>query len=200
LRVLGIQSKSVRTALALPLLALSLAACGGGGVDSAATDDPSTTTRPTPESTTTTLDEATAKEAAAEEAYLAYWDAHLDAVNEPVNPRLPELQELMTGQLKLVVTRNLEELEARGQAVRLPDGAEDYGHIVTKLDLTNDGAHLSACSVDNLVTYDIATARAVDDSVATKWYEADLVEEANAWKVSAVTLTRRVEGVQPCPA
>jgi len=171
---------------------VALAACGGDDSDEESTDQtaPSSTSAPT---TTTTNPRAEV-----EAAYLAYWDAYLTASMEPVDPHLAELQDRMTGDQKRATTRNLENMQASGQAVRRPEGAR-HMHAVTDVSVQGDQGLVHACTIDDLVTYDIATRRPIDDSVATKRYEAFLVLEAGDWKVRLVTETERVEGVVPCP-
>ena len=86
-------------------------ACGG--------DDDEESTGPTASSTTAAPTTTTTNPSAeVEAAYLGYWDAYLKAVTEPVNPDLPELQALMTGSHKRVVTRNLRNMQANAHAVR----------------------------------------------------------------------------------
>ena len=173
---------------------LAVAACGGddGGADGEeATDSttPSTTSAPT-----TTLDPRDEVEA----SYLAYWDAFHKASMDPVDPQLPELQARMTGDQSRATTRNLQNMQATGLAVKRPDGAR-HTHAVIDVGIEGNEAIVHACSIDDLVTYEIATGRPTDDSIATKRYEATLVRESGEWKVRLVTETERVEGIVPCP-
>jgi hypothetical protein len=166
-------------------------ACGG--------DDDEESTGPTASSTTAAPTTTTTDPSAeVEAAYLGYWDAYLKASMDPVDPHLSELQDRMTGAQRQATTRNLENMQATGQAVRRPAGSQ-HMHGVIEVSVQGRRGLVHACSVDDLVTYEVATGRPIDDSVATKRYEASVVLERGTWKVEQVTETERVEGVVPCP-
>ena len=177
---------------------LAAAACGGdgGGGDGEETTDsttPSTTTAPT-----TTLDEATRKEEAAQAAFLAYYDAFFEAAAEPVNPELPRLQELMTGDQQRIVTRNLEAMRTNGQATRLPANSQrrQDPRIV---ELQADGSvHVTSCEIDDSVVYDVNTGAVVNDDVVTNTISATLVEEAGQWKIVFSERTDTAPGMVAC--
>jgi hypothetical protein len=189
--MLGGGVRALRIA-ALVGVGLVAGACGGSDGDDESADTTAATTTSAPTTTTTN------PRAEVEVAYLAYWDAYLKASMDPVDPQLAELQDRMTGDQKQATTRNLENMQASGHAVRRPEGAQ---HVHAVIDVSVQGGQglVHACSIDDLVTYDIATGRPVDDSVATKRYEASLVLEAGEWKVRLVTETERIEGIVPCP-
>ena len=173
---------------------LAVAACGGddgGGDGEEATDSmtPSTTSAPT-----TALDPTAEVEA----AYFAYWDAYLKAVREPVNPELPELQALMTGEHMRGVTRNLRNMQGSGQAVREREGSQ-YRNVLKTVELDETIATFTACTYDDLVTYDIATGEPIDDSAATKQLEGQMVLEGEQWKVAQLAIVAREDGEDHCP-
>jgi hypothetical protein len=177
---------------------LAVAACGGddGGADGEeATDSttPSTTSAPT-----TTLDEETRKEEAARAAYLAYHEAVLEAASDPVTPDLPELQQLTVGDQQRIVTRNLEDLQSRGQAVR-PGNESLSSHQVRSAELQQDGSIVIVdCEVDDAIVYDIQTGRVIDDDVVTRLVEARMVREAGNWRLSLSTITEEWDGANEC--
>ena len=184
----------LRAAAVACALMLAVAACGGddgGGDGEEATDSmtPSTTSAPT-----TALDPTAEVEA----AYFAYWDAYLKAVREPVNPELPELQALMTGEHMRGVTRNLRNMQGSGQAVREREGSQ-YRNVLKTVELDETIATFTACTYDDLVTYDIATGEPIDDSAATKQLEGQMVLEGEQWKVAQLAIVAREDGEDHCP-
>jgi hypothetical protein len=165
--------------------------CGeDGDEESTGSTASSTTAAPT-----TTLANPSAE---VEAAYFAYWDAYLKAVTEPVNPELPELQALMTGSHKRVVTRNLRNMQANAHAVRERENSQ-YRNVLETVDFIADSAKFRACSYDDLVTYDVVTSEPVDDSVATKWLEGRMVLEGDHWKVAGLEIIDREIGDDQCP-
>jgi hypothetical protein len=157
--------------------------CGGDDAEeSTGSTASSTTTAP---ATTTTAN----PRVEVEKAYLAYWDAYLKAVTEPVNPELPELQQLVTGAQKTMVSRNLQQLRARGEAVRLRQPSH-YRHVVRTIERANEGASVEACVYDDLITYDVVTGVKVDNSVAWKDVHAELVQQQGVWLISYLEIGR----------
>jgi hypothetical protein len=173
--MLGGAARTLRIAALLGVVVVA-GACGGDDGDEGSAD---TTAATTTSATTTTLD----PKAEVEAAYLAYWDAYLKAVSEPVNPELPELQQVVTGVQKTIVTRNLQQLQARGEAVRLNDPSR-YRHVVQTIDGTNGDASVEACVYDDLITYNVGSGAVVDNSVAWKKVHAQLVREQDMWLIS----------------
>jgi hypothetical protein len=188
--MLGGSARTLRIAALVGAVVVA-GACGGDDGDDGSVDTMAATTTSAPPTTTSSRAEVAA-------AYLAYWDAYHRASMDPVDPHLAELQDRMTGDQKRATTRNLENMQARGQAVRRPEGAR-HMHAVMDVSVQGTQGLVHGCSIDDLVTYDVATGKAIDDSVATKRYEASLVLEAGEWKVRLVTETERIEGIVPCP-
>jgi hypothetical protein len=169
-------------------------ACGGDD-DEESTGSTASSTTAAP---TTTLDEETRKEEAAQAAYLAYWDAYMEATAEPVDPQLPAMQELMTGDHQRVVTRNLEDRQARGEAVRHPTGSQAT-HEIQSVELQPDGSvKITECEVDDAVVYVVATGAVIDDEVVTKLATAVMVDVDSSWRVAHSEVIQRWRGVVEC--
>jgi hypothetical protein len=171
---------------------LATGACGGDDGDEESTD---TTAASSPSAPTTTTKNLSAE---VEAAYLAYWDAYLEASSEPVNPGLPDLQALMTGDHQRVVTRNLRNMQANALAVRERENSR-YRNVLETVEFADEAAKFTACSYDDLVTYDVATEEPVDDSVATKWLEGRMLLEDDRWKVAQLKIASRETGSDQCP-
>jgi hypothetical protein len=170
-------------------------ACGGDDGDDETADTTAATTTTAP---TTTLDEETQKEEAATAAYLMYDDAFFKAAAHPVSPELPELQDLVTGNQQALVTRNLEQLQANGQAVRLP--APSQVRQEPKLvELQADGSvEITSCEVDDSVVYEVATGDVINDDVVTNLISTTMVNQNNAWKLAFSERTKRWPGTVEC--
>ena len=189
--------RRVSIAALASVVALAVGACGGDDGDEESTNRtaPSSTSAPT-----TTLDEETQKEEEAKKAFLAYWEAYMEATAEPVDPQLPALQQLMTGDHQRVVTRNLEDRQAHGEAVRHPAGSR-AAHEIQSAELQRDGSvKITECEVDDSVIYVVATGAVVDDEVVTKLAEADMVEIDGSWRIAHSEVIQRWRGVVECAA
>jgi hypothetical protein len=188
------------TALPAALAVALAAACGGGGDgdDAGGGAGPSGTTAASSTAPPTTVDERTQKEEAAKAAFLAYYDAFFEAVAEPVNPQLPKLQRLMTGEQRQAVTRNLEDMQARGHATRLPPNSK-RGHDPKVVELQPDGSvHITSCEIDDSIVYDIDTGAVINDDVVTNVIAATLIEEHGRWKVTFSERAKRSQGIVEC--
>src|SRR5262245_49638683 len=175
---------------------VAFAACGGDD-DEESTGTTATSSASVP---SRTLDEKTRKEEAAKDAYLTYWDAYMKATSEPVDPQLPEMQQLMTGDHQRVVTRNLEDRQARGEAVRQPPGSQAK-HEIQSADLQHDGGvKITECEVDDAVVYEVATGVVVNDEVVTKLATATMVEMEGTWRIAHSEVIQRWHGVVDCGA
>jgi hypothetical protein len=176
-------------------VALATGACGGDDGDEESTD---TTAASSTSAPITTLDEETQKEEAAKEAYLAYWDAYMEATAEPVDPQLPAMQQLMTGDHQRVVTRDLEDRQARGEAARLPTNSH-LRHEVLSAALQSDGSvQITECEVNDAIIYDVASGAVINDDVVTKLAAATMVHEGGSWKIADSTVVRRWPGPVEC--
>jgi hypothetical protein len=167
-------------------------ACGGDDDEEARESTDPTASSTTAAPTTTTTDPSAEVEA----AYLGYWDAYLKAVAQPVNPELPELQQRVTGAQRTIVTRNLQQLQTRGEAVRLRRPSH-YRHVVRTIERSSGSASVEACVYDDLITYDVGTGVTVDESVAWKEVHAELVHQQGMWLISYLEIARGTGG-GPC--
>jgi hypothetical protein len=191
--MLGGAVRKVLIAALAGVVVVSGVGCGGDDEEEGSTAS-TTTAAPT----TTTLDEKTRKEEAAKAAYLAYWDAYMEATTEPVDPELPAMQELVTSDHKRVVTRNLEDRQARGEAVRRPAGSQAT-HEIQSAELQPDGSvKIIECEVDDAVVYVVATGAVIDDALVTKLATADMVEVDGSWRVAHSEVIQRWQGVVEC--
>jgi hypothetical protein len=173
---------------------VALGACGGDDdEESTGTTATSTTSAPS-----TTLDEEARKEEAAKDAFVDYYDAFFMAAAEPVNPQLPELQRLMTGDQKRIVTRNLEDMRARGHATRLPANSR-RGQRPKVVELQGDGSvEVTSCEVDDSIVYEVDTGTVVNDDAVTNVISATLIEERGQWKVAFSERTETWPGIVEC--
>jgi hypothetical protein len=193
--MLGGVVRSAWIAALAGVVVLVSAACGGDNDEESTDRSAATTTSAPVTTTTTTLDPSAEVEA----AYLDYWDAYLEASSEPVNPDLPELQALMTGDHQRAVTHNLEDLQGRNLAVREREDSR-YRNVIESLEFANDAtATFTACSYDDLVTYDVVTGESVDDSADTKRLEGQMVYEGDHWKVARLEIVGRETDTDECP-
>ena len=172
---------------------------GGGGCGG---DDDEESTGSTASSTTaaptTTLDEETRKEEAATRTLLDYYDAYQQATAEPVNPQHAKLQALVTGEHRLVVTRNLEERQANGEAVRLPASTQSR-HDIRSAKLQPDGSvEIVDCQVDDSIVYEVETGEVVDDDVVTKLVIGSMWFEGGSWKLAFSEISEAWPGVGAC--
>ncbi|MGH9191987.1 MAG: hypothetical protein ACRDZ0_05890 [Acidimicrobiales bacterium] len=179
-------------------LAGAVAAAGACGGDDSDGESTNTTTASSTSAPTTTLDEETQKEEAATKAFLDYYEAFFTAAAEPVDPHLPELQRLMTGDQQRIVTRNLEDMRARGHATRLPQGSKRR-HDPRVVEAQTDGSvDVTSCEVDDSVVYQVDTGAVVNDDVVTNVISATLVEERGQWKVTFSERTKTSPGIVEC--
>ena len=179
------------------LVVLVAGACGGDDGDDESADTTAATTTTAP---TTTLDEETQKEEAATAAYLAYWATYVQATADPVDPELPAMQRLITADHQRVVTRNLQDRQARGEAVRHPAGSQAT-HEIRSAELQADGSvMITECEVDDAVVYMVATGSVVNDEVVTKLATAVMVEVDGSWRIAHSEVIQRWRGVVECAA
>jgi hypothetical protein len=192
--MLGGAVKRVWIAALAGVVVVGGVACGG--------DDDEESTEPTASSTTaaptTTLDEEIRKEEAAKEAFLDYYEAFFAAAAEPVNPQLPELQRLMTGDQRRIVTRNLEDMRAKGHATRLPPDSHRR-HDPRVVRLRADGSvEVTSCEVDDSIVYEVDTGAVINDDVVTNVISATLVNERGQWKITFSERTKTSPGIVEC--
>jgi hypothetical protein len=186
----GQRGRIVATLLVFVVVSLAGAACGGGDDDEA--KPPSTPSDPS----TTTTTEPTIEDAKA--AYLSYRRAYRTAAAEPVMPHLPDIQALMTGLQQTQITANLEGMQARGEAARLPDNTQEHHEILSASIQADGSVQLRACSINDAVVYNVASGAIVDDRVTTSFLDVTMVQEGDAWKVADSVITSKQDGAVPC--
>jgi hypothetical protein len=192
--MLGGAVKRVWIAALAGVVVVGGVACGGDDAEESTGSTPSSATAVP----TTTLDEETRKVEAAKAAYLAYWDAYMQATVEPVDPQLPAMQDLMTGDHQRVVTRDLEDRQAKGEATRLPPNSR-LQHEILSADLQVDGSvHITECEVNDAIVYNVASGVVINDDIVTRLATATMVDEAGSWKVADSTVVRRWPGAVSC--
>jgi hypothetical protein len=192
--MLGGAVKRVWIAALAGVVVVGGVACGGDDAgESTGSTASSATAVPT-----TTLDEETRKVEAARSAYLAYWEAYVQATADPVDPQLPAMQVLMTGDHQRVITRNLEDRRARGEAVRQRAGSQAR-HEIQSAELQSDGSvKITECEVDDAVVYVVATGVVVDDAVVTKLATADMFDVDGSWRIAHSEVVQRWQGIVEC--
>jgi len=135
---------------------------------------------------------------AAKKALLDYYEAYQEATAEPVDPQHPELQALVTGEHKVVVTRNLQERQANGEAVRLPANTQS-SHDIRSAELQPDGTvEIVDCQVDDSIVYEVETGDVADDDVITKRVIGSIARETGAWKVAFTEISETWPGARAC--
>jgi hypothetical protein len=192
--MLGGSARTLRIAALVGAVVVA-GACGGDDGDDGSVDTTAATTTSAPP---TTLDDETQKEEAAKAAYLAYWAAYMKATAEPVDPQLPAMQRLMTGDHQRVVTRDLEDRQARGEAARLPTNSH-LRHEVLSAELQPNGSvYIKECEVNDVIIYDVASSAVINDDVVTKLATATMVYEGGSWKIADSTVIMRWPGAVEC--
>jgi hypothetical protein len=192
--MLGGAVKRVWIAALAGVVVVGGVACGGDDAE----EPTGTTVSSTTAAPTTTLDEETGKVDAAKEAFLDYYDAFFAAATEPVNPQLPELQRLMTGDQRRIVTRNLEDMRALGHATRLRPNSH-RGHDPRVVRLRADGSvEVTSCEVDDSIVYEVDTGAVINDEVVTNVISATLVNEGGQWKITFSERTKTSPGIVEC--
>jgi diguanylate cyclase (GGDEF)-like protein len=176
---------------------LALGSCGGGG-DRA----PDASSAPTQSSTSIATGGATSTSTAATEealnAYLDYW-AMVLRVNNPPNPADPEIQKLTTGRALVTLIKSVQENDAAGVRLQLPDGAK-YRHRVEVRSIGVDTASIYDCLVDDINVVAIADGVVRNDKLVTREVLATLAKEDGRWKVFDATRGERWEGIAGCAA
>jgi hypothetical protein len=129
--------------------------------------------------------------------YVAFWDARRDANAGIPNPDLPALRELATGeQLAAVIRETRKNLD---DGLAFQDRSSPTAiQRVRLVNVEGDRARVLECVVDDALVIRRATGAVTDDTVATHNVLADLERIDGAWRVSAVRLVQRWEGVAGC--
>ncbi|HZM41898.1 MAG TPA: hypothetical protein VFB94_22435 [Acidimicrobiales bacterium] len=104
----------------------------------------------------------------------------------------------MTGSFQLEVTANLEAMQARGEAIRVPENTQRHMDFIRAVSQPDGSIQLTVCEVNDDVVYTVATGAVVNDRVATAVVDATMVYEAGTWKVAAASHRDVREGAVSC--
>ncbi len=189
-RPTGASARSVASVL----FVIALAAGGCSGDDDSVAEPPSTT-RPTVTTSTTVDDQETAAEI--QRRYEGFWDARFAANQPPPNPDHPALRSYATGQqLEQVVQETRKNLEQE-LALRHAEAPAQEGWVKV-LSVDGETAIVQECVVDDDVVYRYTTNEVVNAEVATHSVRATMRNVGGDWKVEAVQLVQRWDGVAGC--
>lgn len=186
-----------RALLIVSLIPLTSAGCGPSsseeipeGSVTTQRSTSSTTSESSPDFTT-----AVDRDVEVVEAYVAFWEARLEA-NRPPDPASSALRMTATGaQLDQVIAETQSNLE-KGLEFR-PGAIPPRRHIAVA-ERSDDAATVHECVVDDTQIARTETGETVDDNAATHSVEATLSRVDGRWKVAAVHLVQRWEGVAGC--
>jgi hypothetical protein len=129
--------------------------------------------------------------------YVGYWHARFNANTGTPDPNAPQLAEFATG-------RQLEQVRTETQG-NLDDGlsfraATKPANIqrVTVVSVDGDHAVVQECVVTDDVVFRRGSGEVVDDAVATHNARGELDRVDGVWRVSAVSLVQKWDGVAGC--
>ena len=113
------------------------------------------------------------------------------------NPKDPLLVASATGDALADVRAETTKRRDVGQAIRAGSG-----HVaqtrVGFVSVTGPAATVVVCSIDDGVTFEVATGRVVSDAVMTRSDRFDLEQSSDVWKVARVVRIQQWEGVAGC--
>ena len=170
-----------------------LAACGsseaaeGGGVEAVVTP----TTTAVRASTSTTVAETTTSRALTEEEVVvqtvaAAWDM-LVRTSQPPDPTSPELATYLTGAQLDRAVQVLEDRQAKGVEVKVPDGSIAR-HRLKVESIDGAVATVADCETDDLWIVKSATHEVVDSQVVNRLWTIRAERVDGTWKVADMVL------------
>lgn len=167
-----------------------LGACSGDG-DDESDALPTETTSST--STTVAEDEQAA-------AALSVWEEYLVVSQEwrdPPDPAHPRIVEFVAAAAVEDFREGVAVELARDTARRpAATGLPQHETTVSESDATR--VVLRDCFVDDFVAYNFRTGEVIDDGVATRTLEVELVPEAGTWKIEEIREVSKTEGRAEC--
>jgi hypothetical protein len=183
-------SRWSRRVLAAIAVAALLGACSGDG-DDGADAAPTATTDPT--STTAARDDNAADA-------LRVWQDFLVVSQEwrdPPDPAHPRIADFIASEAVEDFREGIA-LELARDTARRPsaDGPPEHNTMVRSSSATT--VVLEDCFVDDFVAYNFRTGEVIDDAVATRTLEVELVDEAGSWKIERIREIAKVEGRAEC--
>lgn len=179
----------------LVAVVMGSAGCGGGG-GAADAAIPPTSVGPSPTTDATTSTTTVTEEDAVLAAYQGYWDTWL-AANDPPNPDHPDLERFYTAASLERARAAISTNRLVGQVIRLPERSI-YRHDTRPVEVGDEHALLSDCSVDDAVVIDRVSGRTLNDQVVTELLEASLVKDGEVWKVEDVRRLHEWDGAVVC--
>lgn len=192
------------------VLLVPLAACGAGdgeeaeasSTTAAAPSEPTTAvavhaTTVTTEAPAPTTTEPPTEEEAILAAVDGFWQT-IVASSQPPDPEHPGLEQFLTGEQLETTVDQVVHRQTLGQALKAsPQNLARQNSRVTNID--GDSATVYTCELDDLVLYDVASGRTLNDAVATREWTLTLTRD-QSWRVSESVIETQVDGVSGCAA
>jgi hypothetical protein len=184
------RARQVLVAIAAVLAMTALAACSGNddnGADAAPADTTSST------STTAGHDDDAADA-------LRVWRDYLVVSQEwrdPPDPGHPRIADFIASEA-LEDFREGIAVELARDTARRPSATGLPEHTTTVRSSTSSSVVLEDCFVDDFVAYNFRTGEVLDDAVATRTLEVELVDEGGGWKIERIREIDKVEGRAEC--
>lgn len=194
----GTISRAATAVATLCVITLLVTSCESDGDSEIATPARTTSTSAsasTESTTSTTAASSSDPDADVIASYAAFWSARAEA-NNPPNPDSAALRRTATGEQLATATAEAKKNLADGLAIR--PGTQPPRARVKVTTRTEDTATVQECVVDDATVVRASTGEVVDDRVATHSVDGTLVKVDGVWKVSAVRLVQRWEGVAGC--
>ena len=118
--------------------------------------------------------------------------------NDPVpNPNHPQLATYATGRALESLTSSARENQVKGIGVRKAPNSRTQ-HKIEVLSVTGSAATARDCSVDDGLVVELSTGRVLNADVVTRLETVFLTKEGDRWKVSAIQVDQRWNGVAGC--
>lgn len=172
----------------IALVGVLLVGCGDDD------DSPSGSTRAPTSSTTAAPSTTPTLESEVEAAYLAYWEMTVRLQQAP-DPDDPEIRQRAVGRAADALVDGLTTLRAQRRIVRF---GPRYAHDVISVEVTDRGAVVRDCFVDDATTIDASTGERVSGGVASGVFAAILRDVDGEWLVSELEVEEAQEGAGGC--
>jgi hypothetical protein len=158
--------------------------------------DASTTTPPPTTTTTPPTTEPLTEEDAILAAVDGFWQTVVES-SQPPDPDHPGLEQYLTGRQYEVTLDRIRHKLLLGQATRYPEDSR-YSHSPELQSMSADSAVVADCGVDDLIVYDVASGRILNDAVSTTLWELRLLKAEGQWRVSESLIAEQWEGAVEC--
>ena len=177
-------------------VALVLALLGGCSDESEA--EPEVQDRVTTSSTSTT---SVASDDYGTQA-LKVWDEFLVVSQEwrnPPNPAHPRIPDFIAADA-VEDFRKAIAVEFARDTARRPAASGPPAHKFSVRSSSSLSVVIEDCFVDDFVAYNFRTGEVIDEAVATRTLEVELVKESGAWKIERIREVNKVDGRAECDA